>query len=140
MVKRSRFSKRAGQKKVLREIKKARDRDREITRFLDSATIALSPDLPQTREELLAAFHANRREIRNSGIMAFFRHRFTNYDRIMDDMNGRWQRPHIPFDAKLRLKNRVARLCDRYLKSIGAMDLKQPTFLHTKFARSGKIC
>lgn len=140
MVKRSRFSKRSGQKKVLREIKKARDRDREITRFLDSATISLSPDLPQTREELLAAFHANRREVRNSGIMAFFRHRFTNYDRIMDDMNARWQHPHIPFDAKLRLKNRVARLCDRYLRSIDAMDLKQPTFLHTKFARSGKIC
>jgi DNA primase large subunit len=140
MVKRSRFSKRAGQSKALREIKRAKKREEEITRFLDSATIALSPDLPQTREELLAAFHANRREIRNSGIMAFFRHRFTNYDAIMDTMNARWQHPHIPFDAKLRLKNRVARLCDRYLRSIDAMDLKQPTFLHTKFARSGKIC
>lgn len=140
MKKRSRFSKRAGQQKALRDIKRARDRDLEIAKFLDAAIVVVSPDLPKTREELLAAFHSNRRKIRNSGIMAFFRHRFTNYDQIMDAMNARWQRPHIPYDAKLRLKNRVARECDLYLRSIGAMDLKQPLFPHAKFAQQSKIC
>lgn len=112
-------------------IKAARADEKEIRRYLERCDLYLI-DPPPTREDLIQSL-IHREHGESIKLLAFFRHKYTNYDEICAYVSKRWAR-RLSYEIKHNvLHPRVMRLAMQHLDSIGARDLLSlPSFAYNK--------
>jgi hypothetical protein len=104
-------------------IKRSRQRNAEIERYLRRCEIILLPDRPMDRATLIEAMERNIVAGMGIKLHPFVRHNYTNYDSVCDYVYGRWQSPlHHRFRHEI-LHPKVRSIVLPWLREIGAQDL-----------------
>jgi hypothetical protein len=93
-------------------------KNRAVEKHLDRVEIKILPTAPVTAEEFNALYNAHRRERLNTGVMAYFRHHHTNYDKVLTNSFNRWG-VDPSSDVKERLRKRIDALAAWYFREIG---------------------
>ena len=107
-------------------------------KHLDRVEIKILPSAPVTADDFKAAYSHHKRGRLNTGMMAFFRHSCTNYDKVMENSFNRYG-VHPDVEAKDKLRVHINALSLWYFREIGLDISETSQSRHLVVSRVGEL-